>query len=245
MAPNTTCVRCNKRPKRKDHQFCSDRCTKIAAKNAPSLLRVPKGHVMYDDRQSLSHLIHASVDLTPQKKHNSEEVVQEAMERENAAADVLGRIPHHMDAQVAHRVREVPVTALTSMHGGRLTRPLCVQRQGGEAAQAEEQGGEAVARGEARVSSRGRQEQETVQAQGVPPVSSDTQPVRRDAKVQTRAGEEEGKVSAGVAAACPPLTNMCLPCRRGVRFGGGIYLSPTSNRSVCSRGTPTVSFLPR
>lgn len=72
MAPNTTCVRCNKRPKRKDHQFCSDRCTKIAAKNAPSLLRVPKGHVMYDDRQSLSHLIHAAVDLTsssPPKKN--------------------------------------------------------------------------------------------------------------------------------------------------------------------------------
>lgn len=66
MAPNNICVRCNKRPKRKDYQFCSDRCTKIAAKNAPSLLRVPKGHVMYDDRQSLRilHLIRAAVDLT-------------------------------------------------------------------------------------------------------------------------------------------------------------------------------------
>lgn len=49
---NDICIRCNQRSKRKGFQFCSDRCTQIAAKNAPQLLRVPKGHVMYEDGES-------------------------------------------------------------------------------------------------------------------------------------------------------------------------------------------------
>ncbi|KAK0467744.1 uncharacterized protein EV420DRAFT_426018 [Desarmillaria tabescens] len=45
----STCLVCKKRPKRKAYQFCSKRCTNIAAKKAPQLLRVPKNHVMYKD----------------------------------------------------------------------------------------------------------------------------------------------------------------------------------------------------
>ncbi|PBK98837.1 hypothetical protein ARMGADRAFT_960474 [Armillaria gallica] len=45
----STCLVCRKRPKRKAYQFCSKRCTNIAAKKAPQLLRVPKNHVMYKD----------------------------------------------------------------------------------------------------------------------------------------------------------------------------------------------------
>jgi hypothetical protein len=41
------CLRCKKHTKRKDSQFCSDRCTKKAAKSAPELIRVLKDHVMY------------------------------------------------------------------------------------------------------------------------------------------------------------------------------------------------------
>ncbi|KAI0341114.1 hypothetical protein BDW22DRAFT_1333172 [Trametopsis cervina] len=41
------CLRCKQRPKRKSAQFCSKRCTEIAAKKAPELLRVPKNHVFY------------------------------------------------------------------------------------------------------------------------------------------------------------------------------------------------------
>ncbi|KAK0232320.1 hypothetical protein EDD85DRAFT_106349 [Armillaria nabsnona] len=43
------CLVCRKRPKRKEYQFCSDRCTSIAAKKAPQLMRVPKGHVFYEN----------------------------------------------------------------------------------------------------------------------------------------------------------------------------------------------------
>jgi len=43
------CLRCKQRVKRKDSQFCSDRCTQIAAKSAPMLIRVPKGHIMYNN----------------------------------------------------------------------------------------------------------------------------------------------------------------------------------------------------
>ncbi|KAI0341111.1 hypothetical protein BDW22DRAFT_1333278 [Trametopsis cervina] len=46
---NEICLQCKQRVKRKDHQFCSKRCTEMAAKKAPQLLRVPKGHVMYND----------------------------------------------------------------------------------------------------------------------------------------------------------------------------------------------------
>ncbi|KAK0467765.1 uncharacterized protein EV420DRAFT_1259286, partial [Desarmillaria tabescens] len=35
--------------KRKDYQFCSDRCTNLAAKKAPQLMRVLKGHVFYEN----------------------------------------------------------------------------------------------------------------------------------------------------------------------------------------------------
>ncbi|KAI0803132.1 hypothetical protein BC629DRAFT_1591222 [Irpex lacteus] len=49
MAANDICLQCRQRSKRKDYQFCSKRCTTIAAKRAPQLLRVPKGHVMYND----------------------------------------------------------------------------------------------------------------------------------------------------------------------------------------------------
>lgn len=49
---NDICLRCKQRSKRKGHQFCSERCTRIAAKKAPQLLRVPKGHVMYNDGRS-------------------------------------------------------------------------------------------------------------------------------------------------------------------------------------------------
>lgn len=45
----TVCLRCWKKKKRKNYQFCSKRCTQLAAKNAPQLLRVPKDHVMYKD----------------------------------------------------------------------------------------------------------------------------------------------------------------------------------------------------
>ncbi|EIM85098.1 uncharacterized protein STEHIDRAFT_158792 [Stereum hirsutum FP-91666 SS1] len=47
---NNTCLVCRKRAKRKDSQFCSDRCTqKMASKKLPQLLRVPKDHAMYND----------------------------------------------------------------------------------------------------------------------------------------------------------------------------------------------------
>jgi hypothetical protein len=48
------CLRCKQRVKRKDSQFCSDRCTQIAAKSAPMLIRVPKGHVMYNNGGSFT-----------------------------------------------------------------------------------------------------------------------------------------------------------------------------------------------
>lgn len=47
--PSRTCLVCKKHRKRNAYQFCSERCTKIAAKKAPQLLRVPKNHVMYQD----------------------------------------------------------------------------------------------------------------------------------------------------------------------------------------------------
>ncbi|KAK0467747.1 uncharacterized protein EV420DRAFT_426511 [Desarmillaria tabescens] len=43
------CLVCRQRPKRKDYQFCSHRCTNLAAKKAPQLMRVPKGHVFYEN----------------------------------------------------------------------------------------------------------------------------------------------------------------------------------------------------
>lgn len=43
------CLRCKQRRKRSGHWFCSDRCTQIAAGSAPQLMRVPKGHVLYDE----------------------------------------------------------------------------------------------------------------------------------------------------------------------------------------------------
>lgn len=46
---NMICLQCKQRDKRKDYQFCSKRCTEIAASKAPGLLRVPKNHVMYED----------------------------------------------------------------------------------------------------------------------------------------------------------------------------------------------------
>ncbi|KAK0467737.1 uncharacterized protein EV420DRAFT_1259323 [Desarmillaria tabescens] len=36
-------------PKCKDYQFFPDRCTNLAAKKAPQLMRVPKGHVFYEN----------------------------------------------------------------------------------------------------------------------------------------------------------------------------------------------------
>jgi hypothetical protein len=47
------CLRCKKRPKRKDYQFCSQECTKIAAKHAPQLIRIPKGHAMYNNGECI------------------------------------------------------------------------------------------------------------------------------------------------------------------------------------------------
>ncbi len=47
------CLVCRKRPKRKEYQFCSDRCTSIAAKKAPQLMRVPKGHVFYENGEQI------------------------------------------------------------------------------------------------------------------------------------------------------------------------------------------------
>ncbi|KAI0803130.1 hypothetical protein BC629DRAFT_1260989, partial [Irpex lacteus] len=55
------CLRCNQRTKLKDHQFCSDRCAKIAAKSAPMLIRVPKGHIMYNNvKKSFKSKWHSS-----------------------------------------------------------------------------------------------------------------------------------------------------------------------------------------
>ncbi|KAK0465689.1 hypothetical protein IW261DRAFT_1407610 [Armillaria novae-zelandiae] len=50
---NDICLVCRKRPKRKEYQFCSDRCTGIAAKKAPKLMRVPKGHVFYENAKKM------------------------------------------------------------------------------------------------------------------------------------------------------------------------------------------------
>ncbi|KAI0803131.1 hypothetical protein BC629DRAFT_1591221 [Irpex lacteus] len=49
---NNICLICKKRPKRKDHQFCSTACTNRAARMAPALIKVPKGHVMYNNVKS-------------------------------------------------------------------------------------------------------------------------------------------------------------------------------------------------
>lgn len=56
MAVNDICLQCKQRSKRKDYQFCSKRCTSIAAKRAPQLLRVPRGHVMYNDGWSAVYI---------------------------------------------------------------------------------------------------------------------------------------------------------------------------------------------
>ncbi|KAK0496331.1 hypothetical protein EDD18DRAFT_1309518 [Armillaria luteobubalina] len=47
MPPNDICLVCRRRPKRTDYQFCSNRCTGIAMRKAPQLMRVLKEHVFY------------------------------------------------------------------------------------------------------------------------------------------------------------------------------------------------------
>ena len=69
---NNLCLVCNRRPKREDHQFCSDKCTKkMALKREPQLLRVPKDHVMYDNGECL----HASIQQSMQFPINADELV--------------------------------------------------------------------------------------------------------------------------------------------------------------------------
>lgn len=53
MPPNDICLVCRRRPKRTDYQFCSNRCTGIATRKAPQLMRVPKEHVFYKNIKTM------------------------------------------------------------------------------------------------------------------------------------------------------------------------------------------------
>lgn len=69
LEADSICLMCKQRVKRKNYQFCSPRCTSMAAQRAPELIPVPKGHVMYNDGTSLrkiycmilSHFYHNAV----------------------------------------------------------------------------------------------------------------------------------------------------------------------------------------
>ena len=102
---NKICLRCKRHDKRKDHQFCSDRCTKIAEKNAPMLIRVPKGHVMYDSGEPI-HLVRGRQRLT---RCISEEIIQESLAWQTQTADGQIQFSDYLDSSPAQIIRKIPV----------------------------------------------------------------------------------------------------------------------------------------
>ena len=58
LEADNICLICRQRVKRRNYQFCSPRCTVIAAQRAPELIPVPRGHVMYNDGMWSLHKIY-------------------------------------------------------------------------------------------------------------------------------------------------------------------------------------------